>query len=179
MNQMENVALGDRTLSQTIGNLCLISEENALTRSSRIQQLLGSILPQREMPHKRDSALTTALLSGWLWLIMWHSPCLFVCLPKWWNCLGQSLGSDLKGGVFNCSLTNIVWKGDFAYRCSSALLRSCKMGELSETSFWLESSRDNNSCSRQQCWYYWEWVTFLGSSMQGSKLHALDTLRLQ
>lgn len=66
MNQMENVALGDRTLSQTIGNLCLISEENALTRSSRIQQLLGSILPQREMPHKRDSALTTALLSGWL-----------------------------------------------------------------------------------------------------------------
>lgn len=33
MNQMENVALGDCTLSKTIRNLCLISKENVLIQA--------------------------------------------------------------------------------------------------------------------------------------------------
>lgn len=33
MNQTENVALGDRTLSKMIRNLCLISEENVLVQA--------------------------------------------------------------------------------------------------------------------------------------------------
>lgn len=108
MNQMENVALGDCTLSKLIRNLCLISKENVLAQagysSSQAAFYHSKKSLMKETRCSDNSPPSSGALSNYVLFSL-----LPVCLFDFLNdCLGQSLGSELKGGIFNQLLTNVI-----------------------------------------------------------------------